>query len=232
MPEPTTPQGFAIAIDGPASSGKGTVARMVAKQLNYAYVDTGSMYRSVALIARREGIPWEDEETLAELAESLDFRFSFRDGAFKVVVNGEDLSQRIRTEVVGQGASAVAVQPMVRAALLGVQRALAEREGVVLDGRDIGTVVLPEAPLKVFMDAELSVRAQRRHTELIGRGVEKTLSEVQSELAARDHQDSSRATAPLKRADDAVYLDTTALTPEAVAAQIVALARERGAVDG
>ena len=232
MPKPQAPTGFAIAIDGPASSGKGTVARLVAKELEYAYIDTGSMYRSVALLARRHGIPWEDEETLAELAESLDFQFSFRDGAFKVVVNGEDLSQRIRTEVVGQGASSVAVQPMVRAALLGVQRGLAQREGVVLDGRDIGTVVLPDAPLKVFMDADLVVRAQRRHTELIARGIEKTVSQVQQELAARDHQDSSRATAPLKQAADAVYLDTTALTPETVAWRIVALARERGAIDG
>lgn len=229
MPENSPTGGFAIAIDGPASSGKGTVARLVAKALGFAYIDTGSMYRSVALLARRQGIPWEDEETLAELAEDLDFKFSFRDGAFKVVVDGEDLSQSIRTEVVGQGASAVATKPMVRTALLGVQRDLAAREGVVLDGRDVGTVVLPQAPLKVFMDAQLSVRAQRRHTELISRGVEKTLSQVQEELAARDHQDSSRQTAPLKQAEDAIYLDTTALTPETVAAQIVDLARSRGA---
>ncbi|MED5372297.1 MAG: (d)CMP kinase [Myxococcota bacterium] len=224
----SAPRGFAIAIDGPASSGKGTVARLVAQRLGFAYVDTGSMYRSVALTALREKVPWEDEFVLADIAEGLRFQFRFDDGAFRVAVNGEDFTHDIRTEQVGKGASKVATLPLVRKALLGVQRELAATQGVVLDGRDIGTVVLPDAPLKVFLDADLDVRANRRHAELAGRGVEKALSQVRADLAARDAQDAGRETAPLAQAEDAIYLDTTRMTPEAAADHIIGLARERG----
>ncbi|MCB9759310.1 MAG: (d)CMP kinase [Alphaproteobacteria bacterium] len=220
---------FAIAIDGPASSGKGTVARMVARALDFAYVDTGAMYRAVALIGARRGLALDDGPALGAMTDTLAFDLSWADGALKVVVDGEDLSEAIRTEVVGQGASAVAVLPEVRAALLGRQRALAETRPVVMDGRDIGTVVLPDAPVKVFLDARAEIRAARRQLELQSRGVEQPFDEVLADLRARDAQDSQRAAAPLRMADDGIYLDSSALTPRQVAAKVVDIARARGA---
>lgn len=224
MPRPLT-----IAIDGPASSGKGTVARLVAAALGYRYVDTGAMYRSVALLGERAGLARQDGPPWAALIGGLDFDLRWADGALAVRVNGEDLSAAIRTETVGQGASAVAALPAVRAALLERQRALGRAGGVVMDGRDIGTVVLPEAQLKVYLDAAPQERARRRALELEARGVQQPAEQVLSELLARDAQDSGRATAPLRQADDAVYLDSTGLDPQAIAAQIVALAHARGA---
>lgn len=218
---------FAIAIDGPASSGKGTVARLVARELDLPYVDTGAMYRAAALLAERQGIEWTDGPGVAALISTLDFRLGWTDGAFSLHVDGEDLSRAIRTERVGQGASAVAKLPLVRAALLETQRELAYR-GAVMDGRDIGTVVLPDAPLKVFLDADLDVRARRRQAELAGSGIERTFSEIRLELERRDTQDRSRETAPLAQADDAVYLNSTHRTPEQVARAVVAMARARG----
>jgi cytidylate kinase len=217
---------FAIAIDGPASSGKGTVARLVARELDLPYVDTGAMYRAAALLAERQGIAWDDGVSLAALITDMDFQLGWTDGAFSLHVDGEDLSRAIRTERVGQGASAVAKLPRVRDALLETQRALAYR-GAVMDGRDIGTVVLPDAPLKVFLDADLDVRARRRQAELAGRGIERTFSEIRLELERRDTQDRSRETAPLAQADDAVYLNSTHRTPEQVARVVVAMARAR-----
>ncbi len=205
------------------------MARSVACTLGFAYVDTGAMYRSVALAARRQGVSWDDEAGLALVAARLVFDFRWAGGELKIGVNGEDWSAAIRTEEVGQGASAVARHPLVRAALLGLQRQLAERTSVVMDGRDIGTVVLPDAQLKVYLDASLSERARRRHAELVERGVESALDAVHEELRVRDDRDMSRATAPLKAADDAVRLDTTGLTPEAAAGRVVELARQRGA---
>lgn len=221
--------GFAIAVDGPASSGKGTVARLVARELGFIYVDTGAMYRATALMAERRAIPLDDGPRLAAMIESLAFKLSFEDGRFSIAVDGEDLSSAIRSEGIGRGASSVAVQPMVRSALLDTQRAMARREGVVMDGRDIGTVVLPDAELKVFLDASVDVRARRRHMELVARGEEASFSTVRDELVARDAQDRGRATAPLLQADDAVYMDTTDLTPEGARDTIVRLARRRGA---
>ncbi|MCB9797560.1 MAG: (d)CMP kinase [Alphaproteobacteria bacterium] len=218
-----------MAIDGPASSGKGTVARLVAQALGFTYVDTGAMYRCVALLGQRRGLSWDDGGALAELIGALDFSLRWERGALKVEVDGEDLSQAIRTEAIGQGASAVARLPEVRAALLDRQRALAAEDGVVMDGRDIGTVVLPDAELKIFLDAALGERARRRQQELEGRGVARALAEVQQELAARDAQDSQRATAPLRQADDALRLDSTTRSPEEVAREVVDIARRRGA---
>lgn len=220
---------IAIAIDGPASSGKGTVARLVAGALGYAYVDTGAMYRCVAFIAQRRGVDLGDGPALAAMIAELRFLLSWRDGALVVEVNGEDLSAAIRTEAVGQGASTVATLPEVRAALLQLQRSLGAAGGVVMDGRDIGTVILPNAELKVFLDASAEVRAQRRQLELSQRGVQVTDAEVLSELLARDARDSNRAAAPLRAADDAVHVDSSVLTPQEVADRVVALARQRGA---
>lgn len=214
-----------IAIDGPASSGKGTVARMVAETLGYAYIDTGAMYRAVALAARERGVPWSDAEAVATVAAGLEFRFTWTEGRLRLAVDGRDVTQDIRAEAIGRGASDVAVHGPVRAALLERQRALARLGGVVMDGRDIGTVVLPEAELKVFLDATPEERARRRTLELEQRGAPADYDTILREIQARDLQDSSRAASPLRAADDAVHVDSTHHTAPEVAAQIEALAR-------
>ena len=207
---------IAIAIDGPASSGKGTVARMVAEALHYDHVDTGAMYRAVAFLAAREGLLWENQEIIGEFAAKLEFRFPLRNGALRVVVNGEDLTGQIRGEEVGKGASVVAAIPEVRRSLLETQRELGRQGGVVMDGRDIGTVVLPEAGLKVYLDAALEERARRRAVE-----TNRPYADVLPELAERDARDMNRATAPLRCADDAVRVDTTGLGIGTVVEQIL-----------
>jgi cytidylate kinase len=214
---------IAIAVDGPASSGKGTVARRVALALHYQYVDTGAMYRTVGLFALRRGIDVRDALATAAIARAIHFAFAFRGGALVVIADGEDVSTAIRGESVGAAASAVAVHPEVRLALLGLQRGLGAAGRVVMDGRDIGTVVLPGAQLKVYLDASLDERARRRHAELPGR----SFDDVRAELAARDAQDMGRATAPLRAAPDAVVLDSTALSIDAVVDEVVRLAAAR-----
>jgi cytidylate kinase len=216
-----------IAIDGPASSGKGTVARMVAQALDYAYIDSGAMYRSVALMASESGISFDDEGGLKTLTDGLDFDFRWDGDALLVFVNGRDVSEDIRLEHVGRGASDVAVLPQVRQSLLGRQRAMAAAGGVVMDGRDIGTVVLPDAQLKVFLDASVEERATRRHRELQQRKNPVPYAQLVGEIRSRDEQDRNRATAPLKQADDALYLDTTHLSPAQAAVQIIEIARQR-----
>ena len=213
---------LSIAIDGPASSGKGTVARMVARACGLAYVDTGAMYRSVGLRALRLGLSTTDGPAVGRLAASLNFTFSWDGAQLRVEVDGEDLTRAIRTESVGQAASDVAVCPEVRAALLELQRRLA-RSGAVLDGRDIGTVVLPDADLKVYLDASAEIRATRRHQELAARGDHRPLADVLRDIVARDAQDSGRAHAPLRAAEDAVRIDSTHRTPDQVVAEILDL---------
>lgn len=214
-----------IAVDGPASSGKGTVARLVAQSLGYAYIDTGAMYRTVALRARQQSIPWTDAAALGQLTLTLRFDFRWDGDGLRIFEGGEDLSEAIRTEEIGRGASDVSVHPPVRAALLDRQRALGARGGVVMDGRDIGTVVLPEAELKVFLDADMGERARRRFAELWARGVGQPLRQVTQELTERDAQDRSRPVAPLRQAADAVYVDTTHDMPAQAAERIVRMAR-------
>lgn len=214
-----------IAIDGPASSGKGTVARFVAARLGYGYIDTGALYRGVGLRLLRSNLDPTDANAATEMARSLTFQFDWRDGSLRVAVDGVDESAAIRGEDVGRAASAVAVHPGVRTALLQTQRDLGARGGVVMDGRDIGTVVLPDAQLKIYLDASLDERARRRHAEAPG----VALDQVRHQLAARDHQDSGRETAPLRVAADAEYVDTTGRGVEEVVQQVLALARERGA---
>ncbi|MFN7143922.1 MAG: (d)CMP kinase [Myxococcota bacterium] len=212
-----------IAIDGPASSGKGTVARRVAEHLGYAYVDTGAMYRSVGLAALRAGVSPTDADATTEIAQALHFAFDWHKGQLRVIADREDVSAAIRNEAVGKAASAVAVHPGVRAALLQTQRDLGAGGGVVMDGRDIGTVVLPTADLKIFLDASLDERARRRHAESPG----SSYDQVHAELAARDAQDSGRATAPLKQADDAVRIDTTGRSVDDVVDAVLKLVAER-----
>lgn len=216
---------LSIAVDGPASSGKGTVARRVAQALGYAYVDTGAMYRSVGLHVLRAGLDPRDAAAAETVARGLHLDFDWHDGVLQVYANREDVTLAIRTGPVGAAASAVAVHPGVRSALLDAQRALGARGRVVMDGRDIGTVVMPAAQLKVFLDASLDERARRRAAELPGA----TYEQVRADLAARDAQDAGRATAPLRAAPDAVHVDSTALGIDDVVAHVLALAYERGA---
>lgn len=192
---------------------------MVAEALHYDHVDTGAMYRAVAFLSARAGLLWEDQEAVGNFAANLHFAFPLQNGALRVVVDGEDLTGAIRGEEVGKGASVVAAIPQVRAALLETQRKLGRRGGVVMDGRDIGTVVLPDAGLKIYLDAALEERARRRALET-GRNYE----DVLPELADRDARDMNRAVAPLRCAEDAVRVDTTGRTIGEVVDQVLKLA--------
>jgi cytidylate kinase len=218
---------ISIAIDGPASSGKGTVARKVAQALGYAYIDTGAMYRIVALMAARRGVEFTDAKALAVLTDGLLFAFSWAEGALQVRVDGEDVTEAIRLESVGKGASDVSVHKGVRRALVARQRAMAIQGGVVMDGRDIGSVVLPDAALKIYLDASVDVRAERRHKELSSRGLVVDFATVRCEIERRDKQDKERAEAPLIQAEDAVFLDTTRLDPDAAARTIIEMAHNQ-----
>ena len=221
--------GITIAIDGPASSGKGTVARGVARALDYRYVDTGALYRAVALRADREGVSWDDGAGCAAVAAGLRFDFRWEDEVLRVLVDGEDVTGSIRTAEAGLGASAVSRHGEVRQALLRLQRELGAEGGVVMDGRDIGTVVLPEATLKIYLDADVEERARRRHEELVRRGDSPGFAAVRAQLITRDKQDMEREIAPLRAAEDAVRLDSTELTIPQAVDRVLAIARRRGA---
>ena len=213
-----------VAIDGPAGVGKSTAAKALAARLGLQYVDTGAMYRAVAVIARRVAADLEDETSLSALAVALSFQFPFVDGEQKVVVDGEDLSEAIRTPQASMDASTVSRHPAVRRALVELQRAMASEGGVVMEGRDIGTVVVPDAELKVFLDADARVRGARRVGDLRARGEDPDLAEVIADIRRRDEQDRTREASPLRAAEDAVVLDTTDLSPTAVVDRLQALA--------
>lgn len=219
-----------VAIDGPAGAGKSTAAKLLAKRLGYVLIDTGALYRAVALAAKEQGVDWDDGDALGALAGSLDLRFGVVEGDARppLFVDGEDRSDDIRRPDISQGASRVSAHPSVRAALLGVQRRMGEQGGVVLEGRDIGTVVFPNADVKVFLTASNDARARRRYDELVETGGEADLDEVRREMEIRDARDSSREVAPLKPADDAVLLDSTALDLHAVVEQLATLVEEAG----
>jgi cytidylate kinase len=223
-----------VAIDGPAGAGKSTVARNMADALGYVLVDTGALYRAVALAAIRARQPLDDGESLGALARGLVERVAVQlargpTGETVVRLDGEDVSALIRTPDVSQGASRVSVHPEVRDALLDLQRALGRGGGVVLEGRDIGTVVFPDADLKFFLTARDEVRAQRRMDELHGRGERPSFDETLAEVRLRDARDSTRDTAPLRQADDAILVDTSDMTLDAVVASMVARARSAAA---
>ena len=221
----TAPLPPVIAIDGPAASGKGTIAAGVARALGLRYLDSGSLYRLVALKALRAGIPLDDEAALAAAAQRLDVTF---DGG-GVRLDGEDATEGIRSEPVSEGASRVAIHPGVRQALLARQKAFRQPPGLVADGRDMGTVVFPDARLKVFVTATAEERARRRHKQLIAKGISVTLDSLLRDIRERDARDSARATAPLKPAADAVILDTTDLAIDAAIGAVLDLYRTRGA---
>ncbi len=215
----------AVAIDGPAGAGKSTVAKIVSRELGYIYVDTGAMYRAIALFFLKKGISAEDRTAMEAALPEIDVSIRYEDGAQKVLLNGEDVSGLIRTEEVGNMASAASAFPPVRAKLLSLQRGLAEREPVVMDGRDIGTVVLPDADTKIYLTASVEVRAKRRYKELTEKGISCSLSEIAKDIEARDWRDMHRETAPLKKADDAVPVDSSDMTLEEVCSTILAVVR-------
>jgi len=222
-------RGICVAIDGPAASGKGTLAKGVARELAYRYIDTGAMYRVVGLLAHEAGLDIEDDGAVGAFAESIDFEFVWEAEELRVFGNAQDLSTRIRTPEVGEFASKVSALPRVRAALLDAQRGMAEEGAVAMDGRDIGSVILPDAELKVFLDASLDERAMRRYREMLNRGKPADLEEIRADIARRDARDSSRAAAPLVRLPDSFYVDSSALTADAVLMLVIDEARLRGA---
>ena len=217
-----------IAIDGPSGSGKGTLARRLAEALGYRHVDTGAMYRAVAWRAHQVGHALDDEDAVAELAATAPI--TQEDGRF--TIDGHDVTRAIRTPEIDQSAARVARLPRVRAALVRRQRALGAGGGVVMEGRDIGTVVFPDADVKVYLDASAEERARRRAADPAHTGGRSDVSTVQTAMAARDQSDSTRTVAPLHAAPDAVYVDTTGLGAEEVFAKVLALVEARRAGTG
>lgn len=221
---------FIVAIDGPAGAGKSTVSKLLARRLGFALVDTGAIYRCVALMARREGIAADDDARLGELLGRIHIHFQVVGEENRVFLGGEDVSSEIRAPEISMGASQVSSRPVVRAGLLALQRRLALEadKGAILEGRDIGTVVFPDADAKFFLEASPEVRARRRFEELFQKGVESTLEQVLADQTQRDRDDSARAVAPLKAAEDAVRLDSSSLPlSEVVHAMEIEIQRRR-----
>jgi cytidylate kinase len=213
-----------IAIDGPASSGKSTVAKIIAKQLGYTYLDTGAMYRSATFLALKNGIEVSNQEKIVELLESNPIRFGRDENGVQLVFVGEcDVTLPIRDNQVTNNVSAVAALPLVREKLVHLQREIAQAGGIVMDGRDIGTVVLPHAQVKVYLTASSMVRAKRRYDELTAKGESCDLEKIRQDIEDRDYRDMHRETSPLKQAEDAVLVDTSDMTIEQVIDRIVAL---------
>lgn len=211
-----------VAIDGPAGAGKSTVARLLAKRLGFRLLDTGAIYRSLALWAKWKGISYHDEVQLSELAQQLPFRFQYEQGTETVLLQEQDVTKDIRLPEISYGASRVSQYALVRESLLPLQRKLAQECSCVVEGRDIGTVVLPNASCKFFLTANSKVRAQRRFQELIEKGLHVTLEQILDEQEDRDERDANRLAAPLKKAEDAIFLDTSLLSLEQVVNQMEA----------
>jgi len=217
---------YSIAIDGPAGAGKSTIAKRIAKQKGYIYVDTGAMYRAMALFLIRENITADESEKISAKCKEADISIEYRDGEQIVLLNGENVNGLIRTEEVGNMASASSVNGDVRKKLVELQQKLAATTDVVMDGRDIGTCVLPNANLKIYLTASSKVRAERRYKELLEKGQETTYDEVLADMKLRDENDSNRAYAPLKVADDAIIVDTTDLTIEQSLEKVISVITE------
>lgn len=213
-----------IALDGPAGAGKSTIAKQLAARLDYVYIDTGAMYRAVTLAALEQSLDLNNGEVLGELMKSLDIRLTPGENGQRVFIGDREVTDAIRSIEITNNVSFVARQKEVRAALVTAQRKLAEQGGIVMDGRDIGTVVLPDAELKVFLTATVEERAARRHRENIARGMDSDITVLQEEIALRDKRDSEREVSPLRQADDALYLDTTEMTIDQVVDRLMELA--------
>ncbi len=215
---------FAIAIDGPAGAGKSTIAKIVAKKMGAIYVDTGAMYRAIALYLIRAGISADDKEGIEKSCDDATVSIEYKDGAQIVILNGENVNDYLRSEEVGNMASKSSANARVREKLVSLQRELAKTKDVVMDGRDIGTVVLPDANLKIYLTASAETRAKRRAKELIEKGEEVDINVIEKEIIERDERDMTREISPLKKADDAIEIDSSDMSIEEVTQAIATLA--------
>lgn len=218
--------GYSVAIDGPAGAGKSTIAKQVAKEMNFIYVDTGAMYRAMALFLIRNGVEASDAEEIGAVCQKAKISIEYRDGEQVVLLNGENVNGLIRTEEVGNMASVSSANSEVRKKLVALQQELAKSAEVIMDGRDIGTCVLPYANVKIYLTADPKVRAKRRFDELTAKGETCDLAEIEADIIERDYRDMHRKISPLKQAEDAVLLDTSAMTIDQVAAKIIGLIAE------
>ncbi len=218
---------FAVAVDGPAGSGKSTVAKEIAKALGILYIDTGAMYRTVGMACLKKGIDPTDESAVVASLDGLDMKIFPEAGGQRILLDGEDITSRIRTEEIGKAASSVAAYQKVREKLVEIQQGLAKEQSVIMDGRDIGTKVLPDAEVKIYLDASVEERAKRRVGELEAQGKTADLETIREEIAQRDYQDMHRENSPLCRAEDAVNVDTTGLDIPAVTEKLLALIAEK-----
>lgn len=212
-----------IAIDGPAGAGKSTIAKKIAKELEFIYVDTGAMYRAMAYYMIQQGIAADETAKIEDACEHVDITISYVNGEQQVLLNGENVTPYIRTEEVGNMASATSVNGKVRAKLVALQQKLASEKSVVMDGRDIGTTVLPNAQLKIYLTASSATRAQRRYDELTAKGQECDLKKIEEDIIDRDFRDMNRDVSPLKQAEDAIYLDSSELGIDEVVSHIMGL---------
>lgn len=220
--------GYSIAVDGPAGAGKSTIAKLVAKKKGCIYVDTGAMYRAMALFLLRNNVEPSDAAAISSQCRDADITIRYENGEQVVLLNGENVNGLIRTEPVGNMASMSSANPDVRIKLLELQRKLARDNDVIMDGRDIGTCVLPAATVKIYLTASVDIRAKRRYGELSARGENCNLAEIEADIIKRDNQDMTREISPLKQAEDAVVLDTSALTIGEVAERIMEICRQKG----
>lgn len=218
---------YCVAIDGPAGAGKSTIAKKIAKQLGLVYVDTGAMYRAMALFMIRNNISAKDLESINTRCEDADITIRYENGEQVVYLNGENVNAFLRTEEVGNMASVSSTQPNVRKKLVSLQKALAKTTDVIMDGRDIGTCVLPDADVKIYLTADSRVRAKRRFDELTAKGVECDLDEIEKDIIDRDHRDMTREESPLRQAEDAVLVDSSYMTIDEVVAAIITICEEK-----
>lgn len=216
-----------IAIDGPAGAGKSSIAKALSKRLGYIYIDTGAMYRAVALFFLENDVKDGTDSRIESLLENLEISIKYEDGAQKVILNGEDVTGKLRLEEIGKLASKFSAIGSVREKLVALQRKLAQKENVVMDGRDIGTVVLPNADLKIYLSASSKVRAKRRYLELLEKGhTDLDINEIEDEIIKRDEADMNREISPLKQADNAYYLDSSDMTIDEVVSKILSMVKE------
>lgn len=218
---------YSIAIDGPAGAGKSTIAKKAAKELGFIYIDTGAMYRAMAIYFMDEKVDTDSIESMEKACEGVDVSIEYSDGAQQVILNGVNVTGRLRTEEAGRMASKTSPCPAVRKKLVELQRKLAASTDVIMDGRDIGTCVLPQATLKIYLTASVEARADRRYRELIEKGEKADLSVISKDIEERDYNDMHRANSPLRQAEDAVYLDTSDMNIEQVTEKIIELFNER-----
>lgn len=218
---------FNIAIDGPAGAGKSTIAKTLAKELGYVYVDTGAMYRAMAYFFLQQGIDQNDEAAITAAVPGVDVTIRYKDGAQQVILNGENVTGSLRTEQVGNMASSTSVYPAVRKKLVALQQKLAQTTDVIMDGRDIGTCVLPDAQVKIYLTASVETRAKRRYKELVEKGEIADLSKIAADIEERDYRDMHREMSPLRQAEDAVLVDSSDMNIDEVVSAIRQIAEER-----